>query len=64
METTELIDLLSRGEDSRQQFKTDINNAAKMMSSNDPNTTEARNGLDTSRVLLDDTELDSAVDVS
>ncbi|MDA8520476.1 RNA-binding domain-containing protein [Acidovorax sp. NCPPB 4044] len=27
METTELIDLLSRGEDSRQQFKTDINNA-------------------------------------
>lgn len=24
METTELIDLLSRGEDSRQQFKTDI----------------------------------------
>ena len=26
METTELIDLLSRGEDSRQQFKTDINN--------------------------------------
>ena len=27
METTELIDLLSRGEDSRQQFKTDMNNA-------------------------------------
>ena len=27
METTELIDLLSRGEDSRQQFKSDINNA-------------------------------------
>ncbi len=27
METTELIDLLSRGEGSRQQFKTDINNA-------------------------------------
>lgn len=27
MEITELIDLLSRGEDSRQQFKTDINNA-------------------------------------
>ncbi len=27
METTELIDLLSRGEDSRQQFKTDISNA-------------------------------------
>jgi len=27
METTELIDLLSRGEDSRQQFKTDIHNA-------------------------------------
>lgn len=27
METTELIDLLSRGEDSRQQFKTDINNS-------------------------------------
>jgi len=27
METTELIDLLSWGEDSRQQFKTDINNA-------------------------------------
>lgn len=26
METTELIDLLSRGEDSRQQFKTDMNN--------------------------------------
>ena len=27
METTELIELLSRGEDSRQQFKTDMNNA-------------------------------------
>lgn len=27
MEITELIDLLSRGEDSRQQFKTDMNNA-------------------------------------
>ena len=27
METTELIDLLSLGEDSRQQFKTDMNNA-------------------------------------
>lgn len=27
METTELIDLLSRGEDSQQQFKTDMNNA-------------------------------------
>ncbi len=27
MEVTELIDLLSRGEDSRQQFKTDMNNA-------------------------------------
>lgn len=27
METTELIDLISRGEDSRQQFKTDMNNA-------------------------------------
>jgi len=27
METTELIDLLSRGEDSRQQFKTDMTNA-------------------------------------
>lgn len=27
METIELIDLLSRGEDSRQQFKTDMNNA-------------------------------------
>lgn len=27
METTELIDLLSRGEDSRQQFKTDMSNA-------------------------------------
>ncbi|WP_374342315.1 RNA-binding domain-containing protein [Azonexus sp.] len=27
METTELIDLLSRGEDSRQQFKADMNNA-------------------------------------
>lgn len=28
METTELIDLLSRGEDSRQQFKADMTNAA------------------------------------
>lgn len=27
METTELIDLLSRGEDNRQQFKTNMNNA-------------------------------------
>ena len=27
METTELIDLLSRGEDSRQQFKADMTNA-------------------------------------
>lgn len=27
METTGLIDLVSRGEDSRQQFKTDIINA-------------------------------------
>ena len=27
METTELIDILSRGEDSRHQFKTDMNNA-------------------------------------
>jgi len=33
METTELIDLLSRGEDSRQQFKTDMNNADALAAS-------------------------------